>query len=367
VRSGLATAVASARVLVCVGTGGVGKTTTSAVIAMQAARLGRTALVLTIDPARRLATSLGVDRIPDEPTCLGRTPAGGELWAAMLDMKSAFDGIVERYAPDAASRDRLLANRFYRFFSTSLAGAQELAASERLFELAASGQFDLVVLDTPPASNAADFFDAPRRFYEALDTAAFHWLVGATSAVARRSLRLGIGAGFVTRTIARFTGTQFLEELSEFLTHMSGLFEGFKHRTFETARLLASSETSFVVVTSTDPRVVDEALDFARRLQGQQLHLGGVVINRVRPTMPDRVDAGELKAALGRVATADLVDRLIANAREVDELGQQDNACIRTMSSTLGDAVPVIPVPFYGRDVHTLDVLEGMRRDIFGG
>ena len=166
----------------------------------------------------------------------------------MLDMKRTFDSIVDRYARDARARDAILENRFYHHFSTSLAGAQELSASERLHEVTEAGDWDLIVLDTPPATNALDFFDAPGRFFDALDTKALQWVMQASTGGL-----MGMGAQFLLRTLGRFTGGEFFEELGVFLRHFSGLLDGFRERTASTARLLAAPTTRFVLVTAPDP------------------------------------------------------------------------------------------------------------------
>ena len=218
--SALERMVQRAKVIVCVGSGGVGKTTTAAIVGIHAARLGKRVVVLTVDPARRLASSLGakgldhdlqqipIDALTDAPNgSASAVEAGGELWATMLDMKRTFDGIVERDAPDAATRDAILNNRFYKSFSTGLAGAQELSASERLLEVVSSGDWDLVVLDTPPSANALDFFDAPGRYFEALDSKAVQWVTNASSGGGGLlGGLLGGGTQMLLKVLSRFTG-----------------------------------------------------------------------------------------------------------------------------------------------------------------
>lgn len=362
------------RVVVCVGSGGVGKTTTSALIAMHAAYRGQRALVLTIDPARRLANALGLDALDDEVQRIDLPDAAGEMWATMLDMKQAFDDIVERYAPDTATRRAIFENRFYRLFSTSLAGAQELSASEKLYEVVASGEWDLVVLDTPPTTNALDFLDAPVRFYEALDSRVFSWAIDS----GRRGGLLNIGTRFVTSTLGRFTGSEFFEELGEFLTHFSALFEGFRERTRATFRLFADAGTRFVIVTSPDPLTVDEALYFRRRLDELDVRLGGVVVNRVRRTfaanryasasldvLTDRLGAIGGGDRINRALRMRLARKLIANAQEFDRLAARDAEVLRDLGHRV-DPAPVVAVPLYASDVHDLEALDRMRHDLAG-
>jgi anion-transporting ArsA/GET3 family ATPase len=364
--------LSTCRVVVCVGSGGVGKTTTSALIAMHAAQRGQRALVMTIDPARRLANALGLDALDDEIQRIELPDAPGEMWATMLDMKRAFDEIVDRYAPDASTRDAIFDNRFYRFFSTSLAGAQELSASEKLYDVVASGAWDLVVLDTPPTTNALDFLDAPLRFFEALDSRVFQWAIDA----GRRRGVLNMGARFVTSTLGRFTGVEFFEDLGEFLTHFSALFDGFRERTRATFGLFRDAGTRFVIVTSPDPLTVDEALYFRRRLDELDVRPGGVVVNRVRTTFASNryADASldTLADQLGRIDGGDRIPRalrlrlarkLLANAQEYDRLAARDRDVIRDLGRRVAPA-PIVSVPLYANDVHDLEALEQMRADL---
>lgn len=374
--------VRDARVVVCVGSGGVGKTTTSALIGLEAARQGRRALVMTIDPARRLANALGLERFDEQVHTveLPDNPLGGRLDATMLDMKKAFDDIVTRNAPNAATRDAILSNRFYRFFSTSLAGAQELSASEHLLELTQSGQYDLLVLDTPPTSNALDFLDAPMRYFDALDSTALQWAMQAGGKVARRGgALLNAGTQVVIKTLGRFTGTEFFAELGEFLFHFSTLFDGFRERTLATAKLFSDEKTRFVIVTSPDTLTVDEALYFRRRLDELGIRLGAVIANRVRPRLVNnshiRGDARALADHLleidgatlhGRAVIERLAARLLANAREIDRLAQSDEVTLTRLAAAIGSA-PVLRVPLYAADIHNLEGIERMRTDLFGG
>lgn len=373
--------VRDARVIVCVGSGGVGKTTTSALIALEAARLGRRALVLTIDPARRLANALGLEKFDEQvhTVPLADAPPGGRLDATMLDMKRAFDDIVARNAPDDATREAILGNRFYRFFSTSLAGAQELSASEHLLELTRTDTYDLLVLDTPPTSNALDFLDAPMRYFEALDSTALQWVMQASGKVARRGgALLNAGTQMIVKTLGKFTGGEFFAELGEFLYHFSSLFDGFRERTLATAKLFSDSRTRFVIVTSPDALTVEEALYFRRRLDELGIALGAVIANRVRPRLAgnqhlqkDAHALGEHLMAIegatlhGRAVIERLAARLLANAREIDRLAQADAASLDGLAASVKD-VPVLRVPLYAADIHNLEGIERMRRDLFG-
>jgi anion-transporting ArsA/GET3 family ATPase len=371
--------IRSAKVIVCVGSGGVGKTTTSSVVAMQAALLGKRTLVMTVDPARRLANALGLSGLDEDVQRIDLTAVGyegpGELHATMLDMKRALDDIVDRHAPDAATREAILSNRFYHYFSTSLAGAQELSASERLYQEAQSGRWDLIVLDTPPTSNALDFLDAPLRFYEALDSAALQWIIEASGSAARKSGSwLNVGTQFVTRVLGRFTGAEFFEDLAEFLTHFSTLFEGFHQRTRATSQLFADPSTRFLIITSPDPMTVREALYFRGRLDELHVSLGAVIVNRVRrgfdatqygdeKTLVDALMRIEGAALEGRPAVERLTRKLITNAHDWDVLAARDVRVCADLAQEVTPA-PVLPVPLHAGDVYSLDRLDALRRDL---
>ena len=365
------------KVVVSVGSGGVGKTTTAAITGLHAALRGRRALVMTVDPARRLADSLGIEGLGHQVQRIPLPDAPGELWATMLDMKNTFDGIVERYSADEETAARILGNRFYHHFSTSLAGSQELSASERLFEVVESGEFDLVVLDTPPTSNALDFLDAPVRFFEALDSATIQWVIAATGFARGKGL-IGLGTQFVLKTLGRFTGKEFFQELGEFLFHFSGLLDGIRERSDATQRLLRDSHTRFVIVTTPDPSTVEDSLGFRARLDDFGVHVGGVVVNRTHRSfgtnafteqpltsltdaLVDEAGPDADRAALARIARA-----LLDNANAFKALASRDDEALDGLQASLGPDTPVVRVPTYATDVHTIDGLLRMRADLFG-
>jgi anion-transporting ArsA/GET3 family ATPase len=375
--SALDSLVRDARVIVCVGSGGVGKTTTSALLALHAARNGRRVLVLTVDPARRLANALGLERMDEDLHRIELdSDEPGELWASMLDMKRAFDDLVRRHAASDQQRDQLLENRFYQFFSTSLAGAQELAASERLYEVVNSGQFDLIVLDTPPTTNALDFLDAPRRYFDAIDSAVFQWLVDAGSSTTRRSGLLGMGSALILRTLSRFTGQEFFQELHGFLVNFSELFDGFRERTLATSKLLAEPSTRFVVVTTPDPMTSDETMHFRARLTALGLEPAAMIVNRVRREIaqsgllaagPEAVlealAAVEGAALLGRPVLQQLGRKLIANAKDFEQLAERDKGAVGALARA-NAPVPVLVAPLFATDIHSLGALDRMRAEI---
>lgn len=377
--------IASKKVVVCVGSGGVGKTTTSAVIGLHAAIEGRKVLVLTIDPARRLANSLGLDelgndmmQIPlDRFREIGLDPTG-EMWAMMLDMKESFDRVVRRYAP-AAERDAILSNRVYQYFSTSLAGTQEYAAAERLYEIYEEGGFDLIILDTPPTTHALDFLEAPRRLEEAIDNKALTWLYKPSVLAGKAGLGVfSAGTAYVARTLAKFTGAELLDEFSVFLRSFSVLFDGLRQRSEQVRKLLTSSDASFVVVTAPDPSTIDEAISFFEKLGKEQVQVGGFVVNRVRTPW---VEAEDLKRPVVSIATIlaetssfaeatpnvrrKLAQRLLDNARDFAVLSQVDSTSIERLQRILPKQIPIQRVPFFSTDIHTLRGLDLVRHAMF--
>jgi len=278
-----------AKIAVCVGCGGVGKTTIAAALAVEAARRGRRVLVLTIDPARRLADALGVEALGNEPPELPRSamaalsiPAEGSLSALMLDMKRTFDDLVERFAETPESRERILSNSIYQHVSDALAGSTEYSAMEKVFELYESEEFDLIVVDTPPAQHALDFLDAPQRLLEFLDSKIVGMFIHPAFSAGRFGLR--IFQGSVTRVlgvIERITGIGFLEDITEFLLAFEGMADGFRERARKVRSLLVGKNTSFVLVTGPGWESVAQANLFLDRLEAYEVPLRGVLVNRL--------------------------------------------------------------------------------------
>ena len=301
--------VRSRRILVCVGTGGVGKTTLAASFALQGARLGRRAAVLTIDPARRLADALGVQELGNLPTELPRArlaavgvPATGSLAALMLDMKRTFDDLVERFADSGAARERILGNRIYQHVSDALAGSAEYAAMEKVFELSEREDLDLIVVDTPPAQHALDFLDAPRRLLEFLDSRLVQMLLHPAFAAGRFGVRLfQRSTERVLRVIERISGVAFLEDISEFLLAFEGMSEGFRERARRVESRLTGPDAGFVLAAGPSRESIRHALALLGRLDSAGVPLAGVVVNRVHlwpgggPT-PNYVDEPERQA-----------------------------------------------------------------------
>lgn len=294
----IAELTARKEIIVCAGSGGVGKTTTAAAIALQASIEGKRVAVLTIDPARRLASSLGLKELTNSPTKLNKrkfTAAGlspkGELHAMMLDTKSTFDEVVTRYAPTPEQAERILANRFYQNISGTLSGTQEYMAMEKLYELYSEGGYDLIVIDTPPTRNALDFLDAPRRMTDFFESRVLRWFLMPYMKAGGGIMRVAnVAAVTFLKIVKRIVGSDVLEDTAEFFSNLEGMYEGFKQRAREVAALLQSPSTSFVVVTSPAEESVSEATFFASRLNEAGLPFGALVVNRVHPRFGDGTD-----------------------------------------------------------------------------
>jgi anion-transporting ArsA/GET3 family ATPase len=321
----IAELVAKKRIIVCAGSGGVGKTTTSAAIALRAAVDGKRAAVLTIDPAKRLASSLGLEELSGEPskvtkrkfTASGLEPRG-ELWALMLDTKSTFDKVVTTYALTPEQAESIISNRFYRNISGTLSGTQEYMAMEKLYELHNDGDYDLIVIDTPPTRNALDFLDAPRRLTDFFDSRVLKILLRPYMKAGGGIFRMAnLAATTFLRVVQRIVGGEVLQDTAEFFGNLEGMYEGFKERARDVADLLRSDATSFVVVTSPSEESVTEATYFASRLNESGLPFGALVVNRVHPKIGDGIDAKPRQ--LAKVESSSERGRLLAKLLDNEE------------------------------------------------
>src|SRR6478609_9034126 len=265
------------RMVICAGSGGVGKTTTAAAVGLGLAERGLKVAVVTIDPARRLANALGLQELDNEPRRV-ELDAPGELWAMMLDAKRTFDQLIEHLAPDEKTRDEVLANRIYQQLSSAVAGSQEFTAIAKLYELDQEGGYDLLVLDTPPSRNALDFLDAPQRlkgFFGGRAVRMFLRPAGLTGKV------LGRGTGMVFSLLQRVTGVDLLQDLSVFFRTLGGMIDGFTERADRVEALLEDPATTFLIVSSPRHDPSEEAIHFHRKLTEASMPFGGLVINRV--------------------------------------------------------------------------------------
>jgi anion-transporting ArsA/GET3 family ATPase len=286
------------RIIVCCGSGGVGKTTAAAAIGLRAAERGRHVVVLTVDPARRLAQSMGLTHLDNVPRQVAGVDAsaGGSLHAMMLDMKRTFDEIVEAHAdPDRAAQ--ILANPFYQSLSSSFAGTQEYMAMEKLGQLHRTDEWDLIVVDTPPSRSALDFLDAPQRLGRFLDGRLIRMLTSPARAGRTYMKVLNAGISVVTGTLTKVLGAQVLKDMQTFVTAFDTMFGGFRERAESTYRLLQTPGTAFIVLAAPEPDALREASYFVERLAGERMPLAGLILNRVHRPTATRLSAARSIAA----------------------------------------------------------------------
>jgi anion-transporting ArsA/GET3 family ATPase len=349
--------VREAEVIICTGSGGVGKTTVAAVLAMEGARLGRRTAVVTIDPAKRLADALGLEGLTNEP---GRIdgPWPGELYALMLDTKSTFDALVTKYAGTDDQAERILDNRFYKNISSALSATQEFMAMEKLYELHVESDFDLVVVDTPPTRNALDFLDAPGTLTRFLD----HPLYRVVMAPTRGVLKVASAAAQTfLRTVAKVVGSEVIDDAIAFFQAFQGMEEGFRNRAAHVKALLSESATRFVLVASPRRDTLAEAVFFADAIAEADIEVSALIVNRMHP----RFGEGLGEAARERAATlagAPLADHY-ANLADFQLIAGREEDHLADLVGKVGDAA-VVRVPFLRSDVHDLEGLEELAQHV---
>ncbi len=353
-------------IIVCCGTGGVGKTTTAAVLAIEAARRGRRAVVVTIDPAKRLADALGLDALSDEPKLIDqqtwnifdRDPARsglaqGTLSALMLDTKSTFDKLVHEHAPDEPAADRILDNRFYRNISGALGGTQEYMAMEKLHELHTSGEFDLIVIDTPPSRHALDFLDAPERLMRLLDNRMFRLLMMPTKTYLKLA---GAALQALLRTVSRVVGREVVDDAIAFFQAFEGMEQGFRDRAAKVQELIDDPATAFVLVTTPRRDAVDEATYFAQRLESNGLQVAGLIVNRIHPEFGSESPESLRALAHGNAA--------ILNLADFREIAIRERETLETLTARIpSDAVGYVPL--LDEDVHNIATLATVATHLF--
>jgi anion-transporting ArsA/GET3 family ATPase len=356
----------STRVLVCCGSGGVGKTTTAAALALRAAERGRSVVVLTIDPARRLAQSMGLEELDNEPrTVPGALEAGsgGELQAMMLDMRRTFDEMVLGHTtPDRAQA--IFDNPFYQTISTSFSGTQEYMAMEKLGQLVHSGRWDLVIVDTPPSRSALDFLDAPQRLSSFLDGRMIR-LLSAPARAGGRGLRRIVGSTFnlFAKAVSTILGGQLLADASAFVQAFDTLFGGFQERANATYQLLRAPGTQFVVIASPEPDALREASYFVERLSAERMPLAGLVLNRTHPVRAtlSGARAREGAEALESERGDDLAAAVLRLHADVVETAERERRVLGRFTRA-HPGVSIIDVPAMATDVHDLDGLREIGR-----
>jgi anion-transporting ArsA/GET3 family ATPase len=349
-------------IVVCCGSGGVGKTTTAAAIAVEGARRGRRACVVTIDPAKRLADALGLASLTNQPGLVaGDWEAPGELWALMLDTKSTFDELVTHYAASPEQSEGILANRLYRNISGALSGTQEYMAMEKLYQLHDANRFDLIVVDTPPTRNALDFLDAPRRLTRFLDNRIFRLLMMPTRAYLRA---VSMATQAFLRTVSKVIGTEVVKDAVDFFTAFEGMEQGFRNRAQKVLELLSQPSTAFVLVAAPRRDAIDEALFFAQRLQESSISIQALVVNRLHPRfgpVPSVLTAPSAGDAPGAAPLA----ALVANLRDLQGIAEREERHFEALAARVAPA-PVARVPFLADDVHDLGGLIEVGRYLFG-
>jgi anion-transporting ArsA/GET3 family ATPase len=372
------------RVVICCGTGGVGKTTTAAVLALESARRGRNACVVTIDPARRLADALGIEHLTNDPTEIdpklwadvGRngndTVSGGRLSAMMLDTKSTFDLLVARNAASPEQAKRILDNTFYRNVSGALGGTQEYMAMEKLHQLHDEGDFDLIVVDTPPTRHALDFLDAPKRLTRLLDNRVFRLLMMPTRAYLRVA---SVAVRTFLRTVARVVGSEVIEDVVAFFRAFEGMEEGFRMRAQVVDDLLTDPDTAFVLVCSPRRDAMEDATYFAQRLAEAGQSVRALIVNRVHPSFGDEAPEG-LRAAAEALRQAPAVARpaeepalrlaaLYDNLADFREIAALERAHIEALRARIGGDTALAYVPYLAHDVHDFATLHEVGELLF--
>ena len=369
--------LAAKEIVIACGPGGVGKTTTAAAAGVMAAlRQGGKVLVLTVDPAKRLANALGLEgigntesRVPDEAFRSAGLKPRGELWAAMLDTKESWDALIRRHAPDQQTRDEILANPLYKNISGRFVQSHDYIAMERLYEIHSEGKYDLIVVDTPPTRNALDFLDAPQRLADFFSSRLLRWLI-----VPYRSRLVNVATKPFYQVADRILGTQFLADISEFFVLFQSMYDGFVERAGAVQRLLSDRRTTFMVVSTLEGVPLREAEFFAQELTSRHLHLGAIVLNKVLPaylqgsaaatvaeTMKDRAE--ELATSLApTLGSADITLGDVAQIRRVITEVADSFLNFRVVAlreaeekSQLGTVPEVLAtVPFFDTDIYDL-------------
>jgi anion-transporting ArsA/GET3 family ATPase len=379
-------------VIICCGSGGVGKTTTAAAIALHAAIKGRKAIVLTIDPAKRLANSLGLPelgneerKIPSHKFAEAGIRPKGQLFAMMLDTKRTFDDLVIKFSFNRETQEKILSNSLYKSISDTFVGSQEYMAMEKLYEIYSEGDYDLIVLDTPPTKHALDFLDAPTRLTDFLDGRILKWFLKPYFSAGRAGFRVfQKGASVILRTLERVTGITALKTISDFFTAFEGMYDGFKERAEAVYELLRDDTTAFVLVTSPEDLTIDEAVYFHDKLIEYEMPFCGLVVNKVHDgfssgssagrlldeedvrTIADKIGAALARDAGEKKAMAKIAVDLAENLKNFRSLAEIDAQNIRSLIECVEPGTAVRTVPFFDTDVYDLGGLLLINKHLFG-
>lgn len=362
------------RIVIVCGTGGVGKTTVSAALALKGALDGLNSVVVTIDPARRLAHTLGLDNLPNQPQAIdealwkvndrndGDAAPSGTFSALQLDAKATFDDLIRSQSANPTQAERILNNQIYRNLSGALGGTQEYMAMEKLYELESGNRFDLIVVDTPPSRHALDFLEAPGRLTRFLEHPVTRLLTAPTRLYLRAANRAMMG---LLRAMSRVVGTEVVEDAIAFFGAFEGMESGFRQRATRIETVINSSDTSFLVVTSARQDSIEEARFFGQRLRQTGQRVAGVIVNRIHPRLTDRTSA-QFEADAGIAVADSTLVAAIENLARWEALAQREKDQVNKLVADLGTTVTVL-VPQFGREIYDMESLNQMSESLFVG
>lgn len=351
------------RLIICCGSGGVGKTTTSAALALKACLMGKNVAVLTIDPARRLANSLGLKSLGNEEREIPLTEfenakliPRGKMFALMLDTKRTFDKIIEKYAPSEDSKQAIFNNKLYQHLSGMIAGSQEYMAMEKVYELYQKDKFDLLILDTPPTQHALDFLDAPQKMTRAVSDSILKWFLKPSLFLGRTSLKfIEKTTRTIFKTFDHVLGFEFMQDLSAMLISTAGLLEGFKERAQEVNELLHDPKTAFLLVTAPQGMVVPEAIFFHEKIREYKLPFTGFIVNRVYQTLEPHFSEESFDKNLKKTALhSEQIQTLLEMMNHYKNLVKQDQQHLDLLEERLKKKESITLIPYLDSDVHDL-------------
>jgi anion-transporting ArsA/GET3 family ATPase len=367
--TGVAGRLEGKRVCIVAGSGGVGKTTASAALALGIAAAGKRVAVVTIDPARRLADSLGLEELGNEPRQVDRAlleghgiEMRGELWAMMLDPKATFDDLIVRLSPDASTREKVLGNRIYAQLSSAIAGSQEFSAVAKLYDISREDRFDVVVLDTPPSRNALDFLNAPDRLTDFFEGRALKLFLVPTGIAAKVMSR---GTSVVFAILKRLTGVDLLDDVAALFGALGGLIDGFRERAAAVKALLADPGTTFFIVTSPEREPVAEAIFFHGKLREARMPFGGLVVNRAAVVDEALGDPVAVRAGLRDELGDALAGKVARSVADLQLLAERDAESIGRLKAALDESEPIV-VPRLDGDVQDVAGLVALYRHLAG-
>ena len=362
------------KIIVCCGSGGVGKTTLAASLGLQAALLGKKVIVLTIDPAKRLATAMGLDslqsdpqeiHIPEELISEASDKKAGKLFAMMLDTKRTFDRLIEKYSTRPATREAILNNRLYQHLSSMIAGSQEYMAMEKLHEIYQEGKFDLILLDTPPTRHALDFLEAPKKMIHLTGNSLLKWFLNPTLFASRFGFGLiGKGAEKILSVFDRLAGLSFLHELAEMVSLIGDLLGGFQERAQSVYDLLRENFVGFLLVTSPASLSIQDALHFYQKIKEADLPFMGFVINRVHE-LSQNTPTKDIRDEDVEGLAPSLKAKVLEHLKNFNQLALGDEATIRLLKKTAGKNEIYLPIPIFSEDVHDLEGLRNVGLEMF--